>query len=217
LLTRRTSDPWTIVIVRPPGAPATPVECALRDEFNTVVVVDSANSTESATDWPAFAVALIEIRGPEFAGLGVVRAVKSKRASVPVVVSATDLPDDVLIEVMSFEVEGLIVDAADAVAVSACVRDVCEGRLCVDQRASRRVISVLTHRLAALRDAMRLLSQRELEIVRLVGVGLTNKEIGARLFVTEGTVKSHLHNIFKKLQLRNRRALSAHARERGLA
>ena len=64
---------------------------------------------------------------------------------------------------------------------------------------------------------MRLLTQREIEIVRLVTAGLTNKEIGARLFVTEGTVKVHLHNIFEKLQVRDRKALAFHAKEKGLA
>jgi DNA-binding NarL/FixJ family response regulator len=214
---RRLSDPWTIVIVRPSNAPATAIECALRDEFDAVLVADSSKIFESSWEWPAFGVVLVEVRPPDFAGLGIVQALKSNRASLRVVILATDPSDDLLIEAMGLDIDGLIVDAEGAHAVTGCVREVCKGRLSVDQNASRRVVRVLTHRLSALRDAMRLLSQRELDIVRLVGEGLTNKEIGARLFVTEGTIKAHLHNIFKKLQVRSRRALAAHARERGLA
>lgn len=48
------------------------------------------------------------------------------------------------------------------------------------------------------------LSTRELEILRLAGAGLTNREIGRRLFITEGTVKNHVHNALRKLGLDNR-------------
>ena len=48
------------------------------------------------------------------------------------------------------------------------------------------------------------LTRRELEVLRLVADGLGNKEIGTRLSITEGTVKNHVHNALKKLQLENR-------------
>src|SRR5215475_9463020 len=53
------------------------------------------------------------------------------------------------------------------------------------------------------------LTQRERQIVRLVSEGLSNKEIGRRLNITDGTIKVHLHKIFEKLQVSNRTALVA--------
>ena len=53
------------------------------------------------------------------------------------------------------------------------------------------------------------LTHRERQIVRLVSEGLSNKHIGRRLNVTDGTIKVHLHNIFQKLQVSNRTALAA--------
>ena len=54
-----------------------------------------------------------------------------------------------------------------------------------------------------------LLTPREHQITTLVGTGLSNKEIARQLYVAEGTVKVHLHNIFQKVRVRNRTALSA--------
>ena len=53
------------------------------------------------------------------------------------------------------------------------------------------------------------LTQRERQIVRLVSEGLSNKEIGRRLDITDGTIKVHLHKIFEKLRVSNRTALVA--------
>ncbi len=61
------------------------------------------------------------------------------------------------------------------------------------------------------------LTRRELEILRLVADGLSNKEIGARLSITEGTVKNHVHNALEKLQLENRIQAAAYVVRQGLA
>jgi DNA-binding NarL/FixJ family response regulator len=61
------------------------------------------------------------------------------------------------------------------------------------------------------------LTARELEVTRMVAAGLRNKEIAARLAITEGTVKFHLHGIYEKLQIDGRYALMTYAREQGLA
>ena len=60
------------------------------------------------------------------------------------------------------------------------------------------------------------LSVREVEVLRYLSDGLTNREIADRLFITEGTTKGHLHRIFRKLDVRNRTAAVAKARDIGL-
>jgi len=59
-------------------------------------------------------------------------------------------------------------------------------------------------------------SERELEILQRAAEGLTNREIGQRLFITEGTVKNHMHNALRKLDLENRTQAAAYLAERGL-
>jgi len=60
------------------------------------------------------------------------------------------------------------------------------------------------------------MSQREVEIVSLVASGLRNQEIAKKLFICEGTVKVHLHNIYHKLSVNGRFALSHYARDKRL-
>lgn len=60
------------------------------------------------------------------------------------------------------------------------------------------------------------LTPRELEVLRLVADGLSNKEIATKLFITEGTVKNHVHNALEKLQLENRTQAAAYIVRQGL-
>jgi len=58
-------------------------------------------------------------------------------------------------------------------------------------------------------NALAVLTDRERQIMRLVSEGLSNKQIGRRLNITDGTIKVHLHHIFQKLEISNRTALAA--------
>jgi DNA-binding NarL/FixJ family response regulator len=66
---------------------------------------------------------------------------------------------------------------------------------------------------SGLREATRTLTPRELEIVRLIAEGLRNRAVADRLFITEGTVKIHLHRIYEKLGIGGRFELALYARD----
>lgn len=68
-----------------------------------------------------------------------------------------------------------------------------------------------------LQETQRLLTPREVEIVRMVAQGLPNRAIGERLHISEGTVKVHVHNIYEKLGVGGRAELIVWARNKGLA
>ncbi len=68
---------------------------------------------------------------------------------------------------------------------------------------------------APVRDGLEPLTEREMEVLRLAATGISNQEIGARIFITEGTVKNHLHNIIGKLGVTNRLQAINRARELG--
>jgi DNA-binding NarL/FixJ family response regulator len=89
-----------------------------------------------------------------------------------------------------------------------------EGQL--GQRAAGQALAGLLRRDAAGRELAAVLTQREIEIVRMVAGGLRNKEIARRLSIGEGTVKTHLHNIFEKLEVGSRLELTLLAQRKGL-
>ena len=73
----------------------------------------------------------------------------------------------------------------------------------------------LLQRESARNEAAQVLSPREIEIIKQVAAGLRNVEIGKKLFISEGTVKIHLHNIYQKLGVDSRTKLARYAQEKG--
>ena len=86
----------------------------------------------------------------------------------------------------------------------------------LEKQSVARAMDRMVKRENELQRLSSLLTPRELEIVRLAGEGLRNKEIGERLTITEGTVKIHLHNIYRKLEVQSRVELVLYAQAKGL-
>jgi two-component system nitrate/nitrite response regulator NarL len=121
----------------------------------------------------------------------------------------------------SSEVERELVMSAAADDYSFISKDVAPEILVQSLRQiarGRRLLPLPTVDQAALREqstitenALAVLTDRERQIMRLVSEGLSNKEIGRRLNITDGTIKVHLHHIFQKLEISNRTVLAAMA------
>jgi DNA-binding NarL/FixJ family response regulator len=91
-----------------------------------------------------------------------------------------------------------------------------QARDCFEQQTRPRGVRPLVRREFKVREESALLTTRELELVRYLAAGLRNKEIGERLHISEGTVKTHLHNIYEKVGVEGRVSLVVWAKERGL-
>jgi two-component system, NarL family, nitrate/nitrite response regulator NarL len=87
------------------------------------------------------------------------------------------------------------------------LRQVADGKRLLKLPSSDQVIFLEQSAIAE--RALTALTDRERQIMRLVCEGLSNKEIGRRLSITDGTIKVHLHHIFQKLEIGNRTALAA--------
>ena len=103
-------------------------------------------------------------------------------------------------------------ECADGGEVSAAVEALTPGRYGWSPRAAGRPPSATAPRDAGLDT----LTSRELEVLTLIGQGKTNGEIAAELFVSEGTVKTHINHVFTKLRLRDRAAAVVFAFDHGL-
>ena len=97
-----------------------------------------------------------------------------------------------------------------------CIRKVHAGELWLEKRSVSSALEKMVEREVAAREASAVLSRREIEVVRLVTGGLRNKEIANKLFISEGTIKVHLHTIYEKLSVHSRLELSLYARDKGL-
>lgn len=163
-------------------------------------------------------VVLVDIRMPRLDGLEVTRLLAGPGVSAPmrVVVVTTFDSDDYVDTALDAGALGFILkDAGPALLVEA-VRAAARGDALISPALTVRLLQRRARRTAAPAAPLGRLSDRELDVVRLVARGRTNAETCGELFLSLGTVKSHLANVQAKLGLTNRVQVAAWAWEHGV-
>ncbi|MFF1747243.1 response regulator [Streptomyces mirabilis] len=161
-------------------------------------------------------VCLVDIRMPKLDGLEVTRALAGPGITDPlrVVVVTTFAQDDYAYTALRNGACGfLLKDAASSLLIEA-VRSAARGDALVSPAVTVRLLKHLAGQQLA-SAAPHPLSERERDVVRLVAVGRTNQEICDQLYLSLGTVKTHLANVKDKLSVRNRVEIAAWAWETG--
>src|SRR5262249_28651842 len=141
-------------------------------------------------------VLLLDLRMPELSGVEVIAAVRSEKEDARVIVLTTFGGDEDVFRALAAGAAGYLLKDADSPDRVQAIRAVHEG--------GRFVPHAVAQRLVERTIAGPALTQREIEVLKLVAVGKTNKEIARLLFITEGTVKTHVNNIHEKLGVRDR-------------
>jgi DNA-binding NarL/FixJ family response regulator len=159
---------------------------------------------------------LLDIRMPVMDGMEVLRALHRERLATRIVLLAAAFEDEQVVEALRLGVRGMVLKELAPPLLIECVRRVHAGGQWIEQQASGRVLQTLVRRDAAEKEMARDLTPREIELVRLAASGLRNREMSQRLAISEGTVKMHLHNVYRKLKLENRVELANYARQKGL-
>jgi DNA-binding NarL/FixJ family response regulator len=150
-------------------------------------------------------VVVLDLSLPDESGLHVLRMLDSKRPPEVVVLTASH-DEEELLAAVRLGARGVVLKAMAPSVLEDCIRTVHAGGLWL------RVEGVdlserLAHRQRIEAELSALLTPRELEILRLAAAGLDNDEIAARLAISVGTTKIHLHHVYDKLQLNGRRDL----------
>lgn len=161
-------------------------------------------------------ILVLDIRMPVRDGLSVLREMKKEKLGTCVVLLTAVLHEDELAEAVRLGVRGLVLKELAPKLLVQCVRKVHAGELWLEKRSVTSALEKLIRQEAGRQEVARELTPRELEIVLQVVAGLHNKEIAKRLFISEGTVKMHLHSIYQKLGVDSRLRLTRYAQEKGL-
>jgi len=161
-------------------------------------------------------VLLLDIRMPAMDGMQVLRAMHHERLPTRVVLLAAAFEDEQVVEALRLGIRGMVLKELAPPLLIECVRRVHAGGQWIEQQASGHALQAMVRREAAEKEAARDLTPREIELVRLAASGLRNREMSRRLAISEGTVKMHLHNVYRKLKLENRVALANYVRQKGL-
>lgn len=165
-------------------------------------------------------VMLMDIRMPDGDGLWATEQIVGDQSlgGVRVVIVTTFELDEYVAQAIRAGASGFLVKDAEPVEFIRAVRVVSEGDALLSPGATRRLLSQVSAGLAAPPDASLIvgLTERERDVLALVGHGLTNEEIGARLFLSPLTAKTHVSRIMGKLVARDRVQLVITAYDAGL-
>lgn len=171
-----------------------------------IAAVDEASDGEEAVrraTEAAYDVVVMDVRMPRLDGIEATRTVVSTGAKVLVLTMFED--DATVLSAVRAGASGYLVKGADAEQVVRAVCAVAEGHAVFGPSLAGRVLQAFGGTAAQATLALPELSAREREVLELLAEGLTNNEIGARLFISPITVRNHVSRILTKLQVRDRR------------
>jgi DNA-binding NarL/FixJ family response regulator len=154
---------------------------------------------------------------PGLSGLQVLREMTQAQIPCRTVLLTAAISDKEVIEAVRLGAQGIVLKESDPETLLECVRKVHVGQQWIDRGTVSRALGRAVQREVAAREAGRILTARESEIVRMIAQGLRNKAVAERLSISEGTVKIHLHNIYQKTKVDGRLELVLWAQEQGLA
>ncbi len=183
---------------------------ALLGTKSDMIVVGEASTGKEAIlrlreDHPD--VVLLDLMLPDANGPSVVAALLKERSSIKIIVISSFAGEEDVRSTLEAGAKGYLLKGAPKEEIFSAIRGVSSGLLFVAQYAAER-LAESTH--------MEKLTDRELQVLELIVAGRSNREISRSLGVGEGTIKSHVHNVLEKLQVRDRAAAITTAIKKGI-
>jgi DNA-binding NarL/FixJ family response regulator len=180
-----------------------------RNKADMNVVGEASNGREAVDLWKEHRpdVTLLDLRMPELDGVEAIKEIRAQDENARIIVLTTFHGDEDIYRAIQAGAKGYLLKDVPREALMDCIRRVHAGET-----------SVPVHLVAKLADRVsgETLSKREIEVLKLMAKGKSNKEIASALFISEGTVKSHGKAIFAKMNVVSRTEAVASATRRGL-
>lgn len=160
-------------------------------------------------------VALMDVRMPEMDGVAATRVLSERFPQVGVIILTTFDDDEYVFDGLKAGARGYLLKDVSSDDIAAAVRTVAAGGALIQPSIARKVVAEFS-RLAAgpvssspvsappVDPLVQPLTERELDVLRALANGLSNREIADKLVITEGTVKNHVSNLLAKLDVRDR-------------
>ncbi|MDD3795826.1 MAG: response regulator transcription factor [Lachnospiraceae bacterium] len=168
------------------------------------VAAVGADGSEAVTLYREYRpdVLLMDIRMKKMSGLDAAAAILSEFPDAKILLLTTFSDDEYIVKALKIGAKGYILKQ-DYASIVPSLKSVCTGQTVFGNEISSKIPGLL-HSSADFDYAALDINARELEIIRLIADGLSNREIAGTLFLSEGTVRNYLSSILDKLQLRDR-------------
>ena len=163
-------------------------------------------------------ILLLDLTMPKVGGLSALEALRDAGHEIKAVILTASAKQEDYVQAMIAGARGIILKDTSAALLFKAIRKVQQGEVWLDRKTTAAVLSEFASpdRPASSSRDVPNLSKRELEIVGYVAQGFRNKEIASRMFISEQTVKNHLHNVFEKVGVSDRLELALYAIDRKL-
>lgn len=200
-------DPIRILLLDDHEVVRRGVRDLLDAEPDLEVVGEASTGEEALVRGPALRpdVAVLDIRLPDTDGITVCRELRSRLPKLACLMLTSFDDDDALLDAIMAGAAGYVLKLIKGADLVTAVRTVASGRSMLDPATTARLMSSLRGPEAAQEDPrLAGLSERERSILALIGEGMTNRQIGQRLYLSEKTVKNHMSRLLAKLGVERR-------------
>ncbi len=196
----------------------------LLERHPDITIIGEASNGQEAVSLTADLkpdVVVMDIRMPGMTGVEATRCIKEEHPGICVLVLTAHDDDEYVFALLQAGANGYLLKTAEADELVQAIRTVVRGELALTPMVAGKVVSQFTSGrtlpdiLASIKNDYDGLTGREMDILRLVGKGLTNKEIGRSLYISDRTVQAHLSNIFSKLNVSSRTEAVMYAVRKG--
>lgn len=194
----------------------------LEPDIRVVAEADSGRAVLEQFEEIRPDVLLLDLKMPDIDGLEVLQRLRPIKGDTKILVLTASEDKNEWVQAMKLECSGIVVKQTPPELIVKSIRKVHEGEIWLDSHTTAAVMRQFAApedggAAAVSRSRSRVpLSAREREIVALVAQGYRNREMAEKLFISEQTVKNHLHNIFDKLGVSDRLELALYAIHKGL-
>lgn len=178
------------------------------------IIAEASNGLEALKVLESVHVDLVlmDIRMPEMNGIEATKRIRNQYPEVKIIILTTFDDEEYAFETLKDGASGFLLKSSEPEKLLSSIHSVLNGGLVLQEDVAAKLMPKLLQQHVTPKTEISIqLTKRELEIVKLVGEGKTNKEIATTLFLSVGTVKNHITHILQQLDLRDRTQLAIYA------